>query len=474
MGIFGGKKENEELLAQKADMALLLEYMKGYTEGNFARAKEEEFSDPEPARVYNALVDKIMDTSNRMLMRLNDAMYRIGDSELIKDMLEEVGEQTGSIDEMENRSSELDSSISNISSSAVDIRESSHVIIQSSKSCMDNMKESTRLVDESVAAIGSIQKEMDSFRVKAKKINAIIDQVRDLAEDSSLLGLNASIEAARAGEAGRGFAVVAEQVNQLSRNTADCAADVVVNVGELMEGIDSLDKQIDSAMESLGKGNEGVHSSIEMIGSMNDRLGSIDQDINNINDEIDNQSRVTKAFIEGIHRITDGYRTLSEDCQNIGERFYRISRDIDSARSFEFRSNSKPTLIDSLKVFAIDHLIFTWRVYNHIAGFEKLKITQLNNPKGCKIGKWFAAQTDPVLTGSVNYKNAYELHDRLHSYAVEAFNACESGNRQEAMTHFYEALEAYEGFESSMQKLMEEMRRKGNKETPVWVFNPQP
>ena len=472
--MFGEKKILREQLDDKnADIELLLACMKQFAEGNYTAVSGDLFKDGELAKRYNEMVDAAMDRNNRMTMRLNDAMNRIGDSELVKNMLEEVDSQTVSITGMRDSSGELGSSISNIQSSAENIRESSHLIITSSRDCMDKMNESLRLVDDGAQSIGSISQEMQGFRDKAQKINEIIDQVRNLADDSSLLGLNASIEAARAGEAGRGFAVVAEQMNQLSHNTAECADTVVRYVGELMSGIDELVNSVNDTMGSLNRGNESVHESIEVIEGMNRQLEDINLDIDRINDEINHQSSVTETFVSGIAAIADSYQTLSRECLQTGERFYRISRDIDNARSDMFRKNSRPTLLDTLKVYEIDHLIFTWRIYNHIAGFETLRLEQLNNPTKCKVGVWFGKQKDPMITSAPGFRKAFDAHSRLHSRAVASWEAAQKGDRAKAMECFYQALGEFAQFRQGMQDLASTLKRNGIKEeTPVWVFKP--
>ena len=465
------KELEKQLEVKNADTLRLKECMQRFIDGDYSRVSAEGFSDPALPDMFNAMLDAAMDRNNRLLMRLNDAMNRIGDSELVKNMLEEVSSQTVSISDMRDSSTDLGSTISNIKSSAQNIRESSHKIITSSRSCMEKMNESLRLVDEGARSIGGISVEMAGFREKAQKINEIIDQVRDLAEDSSLLGLNASIEAARAGEAGRGFAVVAEQVNQLSHNTTDCADDVVKYVGELMEGIEKLVVSVNETMSSLNRGNESVHESIGVIEGMNRQLEEINGDIDNINDEIGNQSTVTDSFVNDITRLADSYQTLSGDCQSIGERFFRISRDIDNARSDIFRRNSRPTLLDTIKVYAIDHLIFTWRIYNHIAGFETLRLEQVNNPTKCKVGVWFSKQKDPAVTNAPGFKKAFDAHTRLHDRAVASWEAVRDGDREAAMEYFYRALDEFGTFRAGLEELMESLKKQGNRdETPVWVF----
>ena len=173
---FSDKKQLELELRQKdSDTERLLECMERIIKGDYSPVDEEGFFDKSLVQRYNEMLDASMDRNNRMVMRLNDAMNRIGDSELVKNMLEEVDSQTTSINDMRAASEGLGSSISNIQESAENIRESSHQVISSSRGCMEKMSECLHLVDEGARSIGSISQEMAGFADKAQKINEIID-----------------------------------------------------------------------------------------------------------------------------------------------------------------------------------------------------------------------------------------------------------------------------------------------------------
>ncbi len=436
-------QKKKKLNLYEEDMKLLMEHMNQVLTGDFTAADPDSFHNKEFVLKYNELLEFVLKTNNIFVMRLNDSMTRIGDSSVVKGMIEQVNSQTTAISNMRGSSQDLGDSIQKIQFSAQNIQDNSHSIMDTSRRCTEDMNSSIRIVDASSNQIESINSQVAEFKEKAEKINKIIDTVMELAQNSSLLALNASIEAARAGEAGRGFAVVAQQVGELSSNTTSCAEDVVKYVGELMSGISALSGSISSTTKQLEQGNESVHKSVEDLRVMHGQLDSISKEIDSIYEEINTQSSLTQSFVTSIEAIAESYDTLYKECVATGAHMYRISRDIDTARSDMARHNSKLNTLDWLTVFEVDHLIFMWRVYNNLADFEHLKIQQLNNPKGCKFGKWIAKQTDPRIVGSRELAQASADHEEVHKHACDSWYAKEDGNREEALRLFNLTYEAY-------------------------------
>ena len=409
-----------------------------------------------------AQIDTLITDNNVFVMKLNDSMTRIGDSSCVKEMIEQVNSQTTAINDMKDSSRDLGESIQNIQNAAENIQKNSHNVIQNANTCMDVMKDSIRMIDDSSKQVENINEQVADFKEKAIKIHEIIDMVKKIAQKSGLLALNASIEAARAGEAGRGFAVVANQIKELSANTTASAEDVVKYVDELMDGISGLADSVEATTKQLGEGNTSVHKSLDDMTEMTESLDTITREIDGIYDEINTQSSLTRSFVTSIDSIAASYETLSQECVDTGAHLYRISRDIDKTRSDMARKNSKLTTLDWIKVFEVDHLIFTWRLYNNLADFETLQLTQLNNPQGCKFGKWAASQTDSHIINSKAFKQTVECHNELHKYACDSWHAKDGGDREGALRYFSQAYETYKRFQKLLDDLREVIRQTGD------------
>lgn len=455
-----------------SDFTLLLNALDQIIEGNYAPIDPSTFNDTSVGEKYNAVLEAFKRSNNNYVMRLNDAMYHIGDSSYVKNMLEQVNKQNDSIQEMEISSHDLKDSINNISDEVGHIKDNAQDAIEISARSVTNMNESIRVVQESTDEIRGINDKVLDFQEKTAKITEIIDIVKKLAKQSNLLALNASIEAARAGEAGKGFSVVANQVKELSSSTNESAEKVVMYVDELQSSIGELVTLINDTTGHLTTGNEKVQQSVSDIENMNHQMSLINDRINNIYEAVNTQSNVTNKFVNSIGFLADGYEALTKECHYTGEHFYRIGRYIDTCRSDMARGFSNLTQQDWLKVFKTDHFIFTWRVYNNLAKFEHLRIEQLNNPKGCKFGKWVGGLTDQRILADPEFKKLVEYHDNVHRHAVDSWNYAEKDDTASALDSFNKTLDSYNKFSKQMDVVMNNLKRIGyTEETEIIVFS---
>lgn len=457
-----GKKK--EKISSATDNALLMEMMDKAIAGDFSQIDTSLFSDKQVAEKYNELLKSFVELNNNFVMRLNNSMELIGDSSRVRDMIEELHSQTTAINDMSGSSQELGTSIQNIQDAVYTIQEKTHTVMEDAHSCVDEMNSSIEIVDASVANVLRINEQIEDFQQKAAQINEIIDMVKKVANKSGLLALNASIEAARAGEAGRGFAVVANQVKDLSANTTQSAEAAMAYVQELMSGISALVESINNTATQLADGNASIHRSLESMEHISSSMSLVSSEVDHIYGEINTQSALTEAFVASIDTITASYDDLSNGCVNVGEQLYKVSRLIDYLRTDVAKQRANLHTQDWLTIYEVDHLIFTWRQYNNIADFETLVIGQINNPTGCKFGKWANAQTDTRITGSAAFKRAFKDHEEIHMHSVNAWNAKQAGNREEAIQHFNRAYESYLLFSADMKDLKAVVAATGDSE----------
>lgn len=188
---------------------------------------------------------------------------------------------------MQNQQSEISQLAAAMNEMRASVNEVSRNTTQAATSAIDATniaQKGNDVVSSAIHSIELVAREIDNssqavqqLEMDSASITVVLDVIRNIADQTNLLALNAAIEAARAGEQGRGFAVVADEVRTLAQRTQD-------STSEINKIIELLQLRASNASESMKVSTEKMISSVELAQAAGVSIKNINTTVNSISD----------------------------------------------------------------------------------------------------------------------------------------------------------------------------------------------
>ncbi len=196
---------------------------------------------------------------------------------------------------------------------------------------------------------------IESMEEASRKISSIIAAINEIADQTSLLSLNASIEAARAGEAGRGFAVVADEIRKLADQSAESANQIKYIVDDIEHKTRETVNVAKKAEEIVASQGESLNRTVEVFNEIEMQVGSLANNLGSIKngmEDIDTAKNATLFSIQSISAVSEETAASVEEVTATAERQLSAVEELNDEAT-ELSSNAGH-LIQTIREFKVE------------------------------------------------------------------------------------------------------------------------
>lgn len=260
-------------------------------------------------------------------------------SKAIEKQQEDISRISASVEEINATIEELSSQSQGLSNLAAQAAELAKMLEERATFGSKELENVRNITSGFVREYEELRNGIRDLSSATKNIGSIIETVRQIAEQTNLLALNAAIEAARAGEAGRGFAVVADEIRKLAEQTKSSTD----TINSTISAVDTYSKALESQIEKLYTEVEQTEQGYKKVSESFEQIARSISELTNVIDNVaahsqeqtasaEEMSSASTEIVHSIQAIEESGSHILESLRTSAEEIGNIRRQIEQLR----------------------------------------------------------------------------------------------------------------------------------------------
>ncbi|BAU15484.1 methyl-accepting chemotaxis sensory transducer [Leptolyngbya sp. NIES-3755] len=281
---------------------------------------------------------------NALIRRLQQSVVQITTSATQiaasgKELEATVAEQLASTNEVTATAQTIASTSKQLVRTMEQVAEMAQTTAISANDSQDELVEMEDVMRHLTDATAAISSKLGVMSAKANNINNVVVTITKVADQTSLLSLNAAIEAEKAGEYGAGFAVVAREIRRLANQTAVATLEIEQIVKDMQSAVsvgvmemDKFNKSVGDSADRVSKIGDQVAKVIQQVQSLPPRFEQVSQNMESQSESASQISEAMEQLSQASHQTVDALRETNSALDQLDDAAQGLRREITRAR----------------------------------------------------------------------------------------------------------------------------------------------